>query len=113
MDNPLPTRQRVTPEIPARIVQLTGTLSGDQQKVNVTVKLDLDSTHPDLELILSDAKGMELCRSTIIENIGAQISFTLHIRRAEVDQPLTLKCTVSYEEDQISSEEQTKVNQSD
>ena len=84
-DSPLPTRKRAAPETPAEITALSGVLSPDQRKVRVTVELDINTTRPDLELVLKDSKGEEVCRSTIIENFGAKIDFTLHIRQPQID----------------------------
>jgi hypothetical protein len=110
-DTPLPVRKRVTPENPAEITSLSGVLSPDQGKVRVTVELSLDSTRPDIELILKDAKGEEICRSTIIENFGAKVEFTMHIRQPQIELPLTLTCGLSYEDDQLHEEKDILVQQ--
>lgn len=110
-DAPLPVRKRELPETPAQITKLVGVLSPDQKRVKVTVELDIDSTRPDLDMTLLDANKGEVSRSTIIENFGSRIDFTLHIRHAEVPLPLTLTCKLSYEEDKFVSEKSVFVEQ--
>lgn len=110
-DAPLPVRKRELPETPAQITTLVGVLSPDQKRVKVSVELDIDSTRPDLEMILLDANKDEISRSTIIENFGSRIDFTLHIRHADVPLPLTLTCKVSYEDDKVVSEKTVFVEQ--
>lgn len=110
-DAPLPVRKRELPETPAKITSLIGVLSPDQKRVKVSVELDNESTRPDLEMILLDANKDEVSRSTIIENFGNRIDFTLHIRHLDVPLPLTLTCKLSYQEDKVESEKSVFVEQ--
>jgi hypothetical protein len=110
-DAPIPTRKRVTPENPAEIITLSGVLSADQRRVRVSVQLSSETTRPDLELVIADAKGEEVCRSTIIENFGDRITFTMHIRSSQTEFPLTLACSLSYEEDIYLAEKKVFVEQ--
>lgn len=110
-DAPLPVRKRQIPETPAQISSLVGVLSPDQKRVKVSVELDIDTTRPDLEMILLDANKEEVSRSTIIEHFGSRIDFTLHIRHADVPLPLTLTCKLSYQEDVVQSEKTVFVEQ--
>ncbi len=108
---PLPQRKREIPEKPAEITSITGSLSSDQKRVKVSIQLSDDSTRPDLELILEDMNKEEICRSTIIENFGDQINFTLHIRKSGFTQPYKLICKLSYDEDKVQSEKTVIVEQ--
>lgn len=110
-DTHSPTRIRFTPENPAEITYLSGVLSSDQRKVRVSIELSLDSTRPDIELALNDSKGEEICRSTIIENFGAKVDFTMHIRQTQVNLPLKLICSLSYEDDKLQTEKDVLVEQ--
>jgi hypothetical protein len=107
---PLEPRKRSNPEHPAAIQSLCGELSEDRKRVRVAVELDRDDTRPDLDLRLIDAKGTELCHSTIIEILGTTMSFTLHIRKEGVVFPLTLDCQMSYVDDEIQSEKEMVIS---
>jgi hypothetical protein len=100
----IPERKRVLPDFPAEISQLGGVLSEDAHRVKVNVELSNGKTHPDLGLTLQDAAGKELSRTTILENFGPLLAFTLHIRQEEVHFPLSLTCQLSYVDDQIHCE---------
>jgi hypothetical protein len=104
MDFTVEPRKRFFPKNPADISTLSAELSDDRRKVRVTVQLDRDDTNPDLDLLLSDHSGKEICHSTIIETIGSTIKFTLHIRIADVRFPLSLKCQLSYLNDTVHTE---------
>jgi hypothetical protein len=107
MSAPLPEpRKRVMPEHPANISKLQGELSPDKKRIRVTIELDREDTRPDLDLFLQDAKGIELCHSTIIENFGPRMNFTLHIRQENAIFPLRLVCQLSYLEDKVFSEKE-------
>ncbi|MHC1740854.1 MAG: hypothetical protein AB9897_07065 [Anaerolineaceae bacterium] len=108
-DSPIPERQRKLPDHPAVISQLDAVFSEDQRKVKVSVQLSSGDTHPDLELILKSADGLEICRTTIIENFGPSIAFTMHIRPAKVIPPLSVTCLLIYLDDQVYSEKETVV----
>jgi hypothetical protein len=97
-------RKRTLPEHPVNIRSLAGELSEDKRKVRVSVELSRDDTRPDLDLVLADANGMEISHATIIENFGAGMDFTLHIRTSQVRFPLTLNCRLSYVDEEIASE---------
>jgi hypothetical protein len=103
-------RKRSLPEHPAAIQALHTELADDKTKVRLTVELTRDDTHPDLDLRLIDASGSEICRSTIIEVMGATTSFTLHIRKPGVKFPLTFNCQLSYVDDAIQSEKDILVS---
>ncbi len=105
----IPERKRVLPDSPAEILQLDGQLSEDSRRVKVNVELSNGKTHPDLELILQDATGKELARTTILENFGPTLTFTMHIRLAEVGFPLSLTCRLSYLDDQVHSEKKITI----
>lgn len=110
-DTPLPVRKRELPTTPAEISALAGVLSPDQKKVKVSLELSSDTTRPDLELILTDKDRNEVSRSTIIENFGSHIDFTLHIRHSGVPLPLHLTCQLSYLEDVVQCEKTVFVEQ--
>lgn len=99
-------RKRVLPEFPASISSLSGELSQDKRKVRVSVELSREDTRPDLDLSLSDSTKTEICHSTIIENFGARMDFTLHIREEGIQFPMVLKCQLSYLDDEIFSEKE-------
>lgn len=105
----IPERQRSLPENPAEITNLTGVLSQDQRRVQVTVVLSNGATHPDLELTLESATGQELSRTTILENFGPRLVFTMHIRQAQVQFPLRLNCKLSYLDDETYSAKEIQV----
>jgi hypothetical protein len=100
----IPERVRTLPDEPAVIERLLGVLSEDQRKVKVTVELSNGQTHPDLELVLQSADGKEISRTTILENFGPRLSFTMHIRQADVKFPISLSCQLSYLDGQVYSE---------
>ena len=106
---PIPERQRSLPENPAVISHLAGVLSDDKRTVRVNIELSNGLTQPDLELILKSAEQLELSRTTIIENIGPRLSFTMHIRQQQVKFPLILACQLSYLTDSIYSEKEITV----
>jgi hypothetical protein len=108
-DITVPDRQRSLPENPAEISMLSGILSENQNRVAVMVELTNGVTHPDLELALYDADHSSLSKSLILENIGPQLAFTMHIRQKTVKFPLTIHCALSYVDDQISSEKEVVV----
>ena len=108
-EQPIPPRQRAMPENPAEISSISGVLSEDQKKVHVRVELTNGTTRPDLDLFLTDAEGIEICRSTIIENFGPRLDFTMHIRQAVVKNPLHLKCEMSYLDEMVHSMMETVV----
>jgi hypothetical protein len=101
MDLPVEPRKRVLPEHPAGISTLSAELSEDRRKVRVSVELDRDDTHPDLDLILLDKTGAEVSHSTIIEVPTSEMTFTLHLRKESVEFPITLKCQLSYLNDEV------------
>lgn len=100
----VPERKRSLPETPAEIAELSAALSEDARRVKVTAKLTNGATQPDLELILEDGAGKELSRTTILENFGLALNFTMHIRQVEAKFPLSLTCQLSYLDNQIYSE---------
>ena len=108
-DISVPDRQRSLPENPAEISTLSGILSENQNRVAVMVELTNGLTHPDLELTLYDADHASLSKSLILENIGPQLVFTMHIRQKTVKFPLTIHCALSYVDDQIFSEKEAAV----
>ncbi len=112
-DLPIEPRRRIMPEEPAMISSLRGTLSEDARKVLVILKLTHGSTRPDLELILTDSDGLEISRAFIIENYGENLEFTLHIRQEKVKFPLTLKCGLSYLDDEVFSEKAVQIERSE
>jgi hypothetical protein len=109
MDIPVEPRKRSIPEHPADIVSLSAELAEDRRKVRATVVLDRDGTSPDLDLLLLDKKGAEICHSTIIEVPTAEICFTLHIRKDKVEFPLTLKCLLSYLDDEVQAQKELTI----
>jgi len=110
-DAPLTPRKRTTPENPAEIASLSGVLSIDKRKIRVSIQLSNEATRPDLELVITDQKKHEICRSTIIENFGDRIDFTMHNRHPQIEFPLTLTCSLSYEEEIVFSEKTVFVEQ--
>jgi len=105
----LPERKRTLPDEPASISQLNGILSEDCHKVKVTVELTNGATHPDLELTLTDADNVELSRTTILENFGPRMVFTMHIRQSQVKFPLKLWCELSYLDESAFSQAETLI----
>ena len=112
-DNQTPERKRIMPDTPASIFHLNGILSEDQRKVKVMVELSNGSTHPDLELTLVSADGKELSHTTILENFGAQLHFTMHIRQTQVKFPITLGCKLSYTDENTFSQAETTLKNQD
>lgn len=102
-------RKRTMPEHPAKIATLAGEYCEDAQRVRVSLELSRDDTRPDLDLRLIDANGLELCHSTIIENFGATLNFTLHTRKEIIAFPLTLNCQISYVDDEIQSTKEVTI----
>jgi hypothetical protein len=109
MDFTVEPRKRFLPENPADISSLSAELSDDRRKVRVKVVLNRDDTRPDLDLKLIDAEDIELFHSTIIENIGAKVDFTLHIRKETITFPLLLICRISYVDEEIKSEKEVPI----
>jgi hypothetical protein len=105
----LPERIRTMPDEPASISQLNGVLSEDGNKVKVTIELTNGSTHPDLELTLKSAENEELSHTTILENFGPRMVFSMHIRQARVKYPLKLTCKLSYLDDSVFSQAETLI----
>ena len=105
----VPERKRSMPENPAEITGLKGKLSDDQHKVAVTVELSNGSTTPDIEIFLYDAKKHLLGHSTILENFGPRLAFTLHTRQESVLLPLKLVCSLNYLEGQVSSQKEITI----
>jgi hypothetical protein len=103
-DLEVPERKRSLPENPAVIKELTGKLSEDQKKVQVTLELSNGSTHPDIALTLFDAEGKQLAHTTILENFGPRLTFTMHTRQNPAKMPLRLVGEVNYLDGQIFSE---------
>jgi hypothetical protein len=108
-ETPIPERKRSKPETPAEISELNGTLSEDARRVKVRAKLSNGMTQPDLELILLDETGREIARTTILENFGQLLTFTMHIRQSDVKFPLSLTCQLSYLDNQIHSEKMIRI----
>jgi len=102
-------RKRLIPEQPAIIKSLGGELCEDSRRVRVSVELSRDDTRPDVELRLIDANGNVLSHSTIIENIGAILNFTLHIRKETIAFPLTLNCQLNYVDEEIQSDKEVVI----
>lgn len=105
----VPERKRTLPENPAEIKDLSGKLSEDQKKVTVTLELTNGSTHPDIELTLLDAEGKQLAHTTILENFGPRLGFTMHTRQDPVKTPLKLVGTVNYVDGQNFSEKSISI----
>lgn len=80
------------------IVKLSAVLT-PQQRVKAAVTLHNKNDRPSLALVLTDAKGMELARSFIINCIDQKIEFTLHIRQPQPSFPLTLRCESFLQDD--------------
>jgi hypothetical protein len=108
-DTPIPERHRSMPENPAEISNLSGVLSEDQSRVVVTIELSNGSTHPDLDLTLFDADHSTLSHTTILENIGPRLVFTMHTRQTSVKFPLKVHCALTYLENQIFSEKEISI----
>lgn len=108
-DLSVPERQRSMPEDPAQITLLQGVLSSDQKKVAVTVELSNGVTHPDIELSLYDVEKTLLSHTTILENFGPRIVFTMHTRQQTAKLPLSVNCSLSYLNDQIFCEKSITV----
>lgn len=109
-DLSVPERQRSMPEEPAEITLLQGVLSDDQKKVAVTVELSNGMTHPDIELSLYDAEKKLLSHTTILENFGPRVMFTMHTRQQTCKFPLSVSCSLSYLNDQVFSEKSAVVS---
>jgi len=105
----IPERHRSLPVDPAVVSQLTGALSQDHHKIQVTIELSNGFTRPDLELILFAASHQKIARTTVIENLGPRMVFTMHIRQPEGSFPLTLRCQLSYLDDQVFSEKEISI----
>ena len=103
-------RKRTMPEQPAKIKSLGGEFFEDSRRVRASLELSRDDTRPDLDLRLIDAEGIELCHATIIENIGATLIFTLHIRQESIIFPLTLNGRLSYMDGEIQSEKEVSIH---
>jgi hypothetical protein len=81
------------------IKSISGTeISG--KRVHVVVDLDENHTKPNLSMILSDALGNEVSRSSIMGMLDPHVEFTLHIRVPEAQPPLSLTGITFIEEDQ-------------
>jgi hypothetical protein len=104
MDLSVEPRKRSMPEHPADIVSLSAELSEDRCRVRTMVKLDRADTSPDLDFFLLEKNGEEICHSTIIEIPTADICFTLHIRKDDVEFPVTLKCLLSYLDNEVQAQ---------
>jgi hypothetical protein len=109
-DAQVPPRIRKMPENPATISEVIATLSEDQRRVQVVVKLSSGATQPDLELVLKDATGTELSRAIILENFGNLLKFTLHVRAAQVIYPLAVSVELSYLENEIFSKKEILID---
>jgi len=97
----VPERKRTLPENPAEIKDLSGKLSEDRKRVLVTLELSNGSTHPDISLTLYDADGKQLAHTTILENFGPRLTFTMHTRRDPLMMPLKLVGEINYVDGQI------------
>lgn len=64
------------------------------------LRIHLDVTpfleRPDIEVTISNANGEALSNISIIESIDAHMAFTMHLRGAPVEGPLSLSASISY-----------------
>lgn len=86
--------QRMTPE-ETRITSLTAEPYPDGYRLRVNIEMTPFLKRPHLEVLLSDADGVEVASSSIVEPISWKIEFTMHMR-GELNNPYSLAASLFY-----------------
>ncbi len=85
---------RAVPE-ETRINSLTAQPYPDGRRLRVNLEVTPFQKRPTIEVVLSDADGMEVTSTSIVEPLGWKLEFTMHIR-GELNSPYTLSARLYY-----------------
>lgn len=85
---------RMTPE-ETQITRLSAEPYPDGYRVHVNIEITPFQKRPHIEAILTDADGMEIGSTSVIEPMSWKLEFTMHIR-GELNNPYTLEAKLFY-----------------
>ncbi len=85
---------RAAPE-ETKITHLTAKPRADGRRVLVNLAITPFQKRPSLEVVLQNARGEEVASTNILETMGFNLEFTMHIR-GEIQNPYTLIARLYY-----------------
>lgn len=68
--------------------------SGD--KVRVLIEMTPFENAPNLEFVITDARGQEVGRASVIEAVTESLTITMHLRSPDFENPLNLSAQLGY-----------------
>jgi len=96
--NPLHPAEDAAPPDQVRFTDLHVEPWGDNSKIRVHIRLTPFVKPPNLHIVLTDVREVEVASVSIIENIDFDLVFTIHIRPPNAEGPFTLIARIEYEE---------------
>jgi hypothetical protein len=85
---------RMTPE-ETHITTLSAEPYPDGYRLHVNIEVTPFQKRPHIEVLLSDADGVEVASTSIVEPMSWKMEFTMHIR-GELNNPYTLEAKLFY-----------------
>jgi len=86
--------------LPPQEVRIQGLRAEPWSEDGRRLRIHLDVTpfleRPDIEVTISNEHGESVSNISIIESIDAHMPFTMHLRGALVEGPLSLSASISY-----------------
>lgn len=81
-----------------RILELRPELLDDRRKLRVYLQITPFLENPDLEVSVMEVSGEEITHASIIGTAEDRFVFTLHLRKPDLPDRLTLTCQLTYAE---------------
>jgi hypothetical protein len=85
---------RMTPE-ETKILNVSAEPYPDGYRLRVNIEITPFQKRPHVEAVLTDADGVEIASTSVIEPMSWKLEFTMHIR-GELNNPYTLEAKLFY-----------------
>ncbi|HHY89521.1 MAG TPA: hypothetical protein GYA06_11445 [Chloroflexi bacterium] len=80
----------------------------DGRRIKVLMSITPFLQPPNLMMVMTDAEGTEVSRTSIVENIDYQLVFTMHIRSQKVAGQYKLTASINYDDLGVVDERQVE-----